>query len=153
MPLAPPNVRQAKATLAEHRKAQRKARPPKVTPTAAGQRKPRIHDKKYLAWIRRLPCAGKRQGPCYGPIEAAHLRYSDADRRRINPGLQRKPSDRLTTPLCRTHHALQHGGAERVFWEIVGIDPGELCAALGVAYDTDLDGAAVIRRFVKRRAL
>jgi hypothetical protein len=104
----------------------------------------RKHDRLYLAWVRRLPCAASAQGPCYGPVQAAHLRYSDAARGRVNPGLQQKPSDRLTTPLCASHHAMQHGGAERLFWSLVGIDPAILCDQLVRAYEGDEDGAAVV---------
>ena len=137
MTLAPPEVRKAKATLAAHRKAIKKARPAKVIPTAEGQRQPRKRDNAYLQWIRRQPCAAARLGGCDGPVQAAHLRYSDAARGRVNPGLQQKPSDLLTTPLCAAHHAMQHAGAERLFWAVVGIDPALLCDQLRHAYEAD----------------
>lgn len=90
-----------RAIRARERKEAKKARPKTVRPDAPGQRQPRKHDKPYLAWIRRLPCVCQGRGICAGPVEAAHLRFSDAGAGRLNPGLQQKPDDRLTTPLCQ----------------------------------------------------
>jgi hypothetical protein len=87
----------------------------------------RERDPGFLAYLRRQPCEARHLGGCEGPIEAAHVRYSDAGRGAVNPGLQRRNHDRHANPLCRGHHQHdQHAGAERAFWGRVGKD----------AYDT-----------------
>ena len=118
---------------------------------AAEAGRARVRDPGFLAFVRRLPCiAGLVEGGCEGPIEAAHIRYSDAALGRVNPGLQAKPSDRWSTPLCRHHHQHdQHARAERVFWERLGIDPGILSMALYAAYLGDGDGLEILKRFAR----
>lgn len=148
-----------RAIRARERKEAKKARPKTVRPDAPGQRQPRKHDKPYLAWIRRLPCVAgvvagyatwPNGGMCDKTIEAAHLRFSDATRGRVNSGLQQKPDDRFTTPLCKFHHAQQHLSSERIWWSLIGVDPGELCAALSAAYDAGQDGTEVVLRVQRR---
>jgi hypothetical protein len=139
-------LRDAKRVRAEIRKANKRE---KIQPVAKEQRQPRVRDNTYLAWIRRLPCACSMipgHALCTGPIQAAHVRYSVPGR--PNPGMQQKPSDYATVPLCAGHHALQHTGSERVFWSNRGVDPLALCAALKAAYDAGIDGAAVIRQAI-----
>lgn len=92
-------------------------------------------DKPYLAWIRRQPCCVAHNGGCWGPVQAAHLRFSDASKGRVNPGLSVKPSDHLTTPLCAHHHQIQHGGRESAFWAVMGVDPAALCKILRAEYE------------------
>ncbi len=122
-----------KRQAAERRKAAKAARP--KSPKAD---RGRVKDPAYLAWIRTLPCAVA--GPdCHGPVEAAHVRYSDAAVGRVNAGLQVKPSDRpWSLPLCRRHHRegpkAQHAGAERAWWLSHGIDASVLCLALSKRY-------------------
>lgn len=152
-----PELREAEARVRKLRKEARKAKDqPKrvmhkrVEPVAEGQRDVRLRDPLYLAWIRRQPCAVGQQGGCDGPIEAAHLRYSDAKQGRTNPGMQRKPSDLWVTPLCRHHHQHdQHKRSERAFWAERGIEPADLCRALRTAYDAEIkrtvDGRVVSR--------
>jgi hypothetical protein len=129
----------------------KKARPRQVKPTAANQRQPRERDNGYLAWLRRLPCiAGMVDGGCSGPIQAAHLRFSDASRGRINPGLQSKPSDRWATALCEGHHLHgQHLTAEKLWWERLGVDPGDLAEALYAAFHSNHPGEEIIRQFAQ----
>jgi hypothetical protein len=94
----------------------------KAVQGAPGQREPRDTDAAFLAYLRRQPCEAAGLGGCSGPIEAAHIRYSEAGRGR-NPGLQRKNHDRHANPLCRFHHQHdQHKGAERAFWARLGKD-------------------------------
>lgn len=121
-----------------------------VASGAAGKQ-PRERNNIYLAWLRRLPCvAGAAEGCCVGPVEAAHLRFSDAARGRINSGMQAKPADRWATPLCNHHHQHdQHKGNERAFWDRLGIDPGDLCEALHAAFLAGQEGAPVVRRFAQ----
>lgn len=127
MTVAPPHVRAAKAALAEHRRAQRKARPPRVAPTAAGQRRERKLIPGFLAFVRRQPCAVGPAG-CNGPVQAAHIRTP----RPGEPptGLQRKPDDDRCTPLCAGHHAEQHSQNEMKFWRAYGIDPFAVAGTL-----------------------
>lgn len=145
-------TRDLELQLARSRKADREATTPRV---ADGRTKPpRQVDKGYLAWLRRLPCvAGAVEGAatCDGPIQAAHLRFSDAARGRTNPGMMRRPDDRFACSLCEKHHIRdQHAGSERAFWARLGIDPGELTDALYAAFLADQDGAAVIQQFARR---
>lgn len=100
----------------DERRAARKARQPSEK---AGRG--RVRDPGFLAYLRRQPCrcAGKR---CEGPIQAAHVRYGDAARGKVNPGLQVKPSDRFAVSLCARHHAEQHQNNERAWWSSYGKD-------------------------------
>lgn len=99
-----------------------------------GQRERRETDPGFLAYLRRQPCEAARLGGCSGPIEAAHIRYSDA-RHGHNPGMQRKNHDRHANPLCRFHHQHdQHRRSERAFWTSVGKDAYETAAAHYAAY-------------------
>lgn len=107
------------------RKAASKGRAPSPKATRG-----RVKEPAYLRWLRTLPCAVAHVGRCSGPIQAAHLRTSDAAAGRINPGMQRKPDDSWATPLCAHHHAEQHRGNERAFWSAAGIDPTALCLTL-----------------------
>lgn len=129
--------------LSAIKKAERRehlaSRPAKVATGGEGQRKPRVREPLYLAFIRRQACAAAGAGGCGGPIEAAHVRYSDASRGRTNPGMQQKPDDQYTLPLCRSHHTAgtnaQHSMNERKFWEMVGADPAILMASFRKAYE------------------
>lgn len=115
-------VREARETLRQDRKEKRAARP-KIVPTAKGQREVREINKPFLAYLRRQPCEARHLGGCDGPIEAAHIRYSDAAAGSINPGMGRRNHDRFANPLCRFHHQHdQHRRRERAFWSDVGKD-------------------------------
>jgi len=124
----------------------------RVGKRAPGQRQDRERDPGFLAFLRRLECiAGLVEGGCSGAVQAAHTRYSDAKHGRRNSGMQAKPSDRHATPLCTGHHLHdQHTGSEIAFWSRLGVDPGELSAALYEAYLAGGDGVCVLRRFVPR---
>lgn len=127
----------------------RKERARAVGSTFAGQRQPRELDAGYLAFLRRLPCiVGLIEGGCEGATQAAHLRFSDAKQGRRNPGMGSKPHDRHANPLCEGHHLRdQHARQEQALWNRIGIDPGDLSAALYAAYLAGEDGLAVLRRF------
>ena len=138
-----------KAAAKKTRQRARLGRDDAIARDAPGQRQPRQRDNGYLAWLRRLPCvAGVIEGGCAGPIQAAHIRFSDAGRGRVNPGMMRKPDDSSAVSLCERHHLHdQHRGSERKFWERLGVEPSALAAALYAAYQAGGDGAAVIREF------
>lgn len=114
-----------RATLAAAAKIKRD-RAKAATKAAKAARQPikrdrgRERDSGFLSYLRRQPCAIGRG--CSGPVQAAHLRYGDASVGRVNPGLQCKPSDRWATPLCACHHAEQHAGSERAFWNRYGFE-------------------------------
>lgn len=116
------------------RRAARRKRDKAIVP-AAGQREPRERDPGFLAYLRRQPCAAAGLGGCSGPIQAAHIRYSEAGKGR-NPGMQRKAHDRDANPLCEGHHLHdQHRTSERLFWERVGVDAYANAARHFAAYN------------------
>lgn len=79
-------------------------------------------DGDYLALVRQCPCL-----KCgMEPSEAAHVRFASAAFGKAS-GLGRKPEDRHAVPLCAGCHRLdrdaQHNGGERMFWDLLGINP------------------------------
>lgn len=88
------------------------------------QRTPRVRDEAHLAFVRQQPCVrcGKP-----GPSEAAHLRMACAARGKPLTGMQTKPDDKWTNPLCPYHHRTgqlaQHRMDEMEFWILAGVDP------------------------------
>lgn len=84
--------------------------------------KPSRKDRTHLDDIRMLPCLLSGR-----PAEAAHIRYADAKHGKTETGMQIKPHDRFTVPLCPELHRLlkgcQHDSDERTWWEQFGIDP------------------------------
>lgn len=120
----------------ERRKKDREARQ-RVGKRDVGQRQPREHDPGYLAFVRRQLCAVAHLGGCEGPIEAAHIRYSDAKAGSRNPGMQAKNHDRFANPLCRHHHNHdQHKRKEPAFWSAAGINAYANAAELFAAYSS-----------------
>jgi hypothetical protein len=79
-------------------------------------------DLPYLALVRQLPCLKCGMEPC----EAAHVRFASAAFGKAS-GMQKKPDDRHSVPLCAGCHRLdrdaQHTRNEREFWDSVGINP------------------------------
>lgn len=87
------------------------------------QRKPRVENKPFLAFVRRQACCA-----CGFPkSQAAHIRMSNAAHGALNPGVGAKPDDAKCVPLCEWCHLTaphaQHRIGERRFWAEVGIDP------------------------------
>lgn len=84
--------------------------------------KPSRKNPGHLDDIRRLKCLLSGRD-----AEACHVRYADAKHGKPITGMQTKPDDRYTVPLCPELHRLakgcQHDGNERAFWEQFGIDP------------------------------
>ncbi len=96
---------------------------------------PPIRDKAHLDYVRSLRCCVCGHPP---RSAAAHIRFSDAAAGTVNPGMQRKPSDALTVPLCdpgchKEAPGSQHDGNEREFWQRARINPHALAARLWVA--------------------
>lgn len=91
------------------------------------QKQPRIHNERHLKAIRQCNClvCGK-----YQPSEAAHIRYGDMSHGKFATGMQEKPDDKWTLPLCSDCHREQHSMNEQKFWKLKGIDPLEMAAKL-----------------------
>ena len=87
------------------------------------QRKPRLVNDKYLAWLRQQNCACCGQA---GPCDAAHLRASSLKYEK-DSGWGR-PDDKWALPLKHSHHMEQHHhGDELAWWASRGIrDPFKL---------------------------
>ena len=90
-----------------------------------------MREPAYLAFLRRQPCAVGPVG-CSGPVEAAHVRAGST-------GMQRKPDDAKSVPLCRGHHRdgpdAQHRSGEAVWWRRHGIDPFALAERLHAQFE------------------
>ena len=79
-------------------------------------------DGDYLAMVRQCPCL-----KCgMEPSEAAHLRMASAAFGKAS-GMQKKPHDKWTLPLCSQCHRVardaQHNRNEQVFWDEIDINP------------------------------
>jgi len=132
------------------RKQARRERSQRIGQTAPEQRQERQRDNAYLAATRREPCVvGLAHGGCDGRIDPAHLRFSDAQRGRINPGKARKSDDKWVNPLCRHHHEEQHNaGDERRWWESYGFeDPGAMCLERYAAFQAGEPTTPVLQRY------
>lgn len=86
----------------------------------------RMLDNAHLAKIRQMHCLVCGKPP---PNEAAHIRCGAIEYDKpACTGMQTKPSDWWTLPLCAEHHrtgpyAQHKTGDERKWWEVRGIDP------------------------------
>jgi hypothetical protein len=95
--------------------------------------KGRVRDNTHLQAIRQLPCINPqcRRDPAG---VAAHVRFACAAISKANPGMQAKPDDAWTLPMCPACHTdapdAQHKGREIAFYQRVGIDPIKTCMAL-----------------------
>lgn len=103
------------------------------------QRRPRVTDSDYLAWIRSLPCLLCGDNTT---VEAAHVRMAEPRLHKRPTGKGEKPDDRWALPLCHAHHERQHSAGERVFWEIRDVNPFAACLVLHLAHEReDREGA------------
>ena len=94
---------------------------------------PRVYDEAHLDFIRSLPCVSCGDDTA---TEAAHLRAGSLLYGKKPAGMQEKPSDRWTLPLCSRCHRRQHQGNELEFWTNAGINPFVLSMTLhGVTGD------------------
>lgn len=90
----------------------------------------RIKDEAHLDFIRSLPCVSCGNGI---ETEAAHLRSDNRKYGKTTTGMQQKPSDMWTLPLCGKCHRIQHTGNEKNFWTNLGINPWVLALSLHAA--------------------
>ena len=117
------------------------------------QRHPRQRDDKHLAYVRSLPCCvcGSTRN-----VEAAHIRMGCPARgKEPLPGLQTKPDDKWTTPLCHYHHQsgilAQHRIGEQEFWfEVHGRNPFDVAERLFIE-SGGAERALKPRRVVERQ--
>lgn len=114
------------------------------------QRLFRAHDDPHLDFIRSLPCV------CCGnniQTEAAHLRSDNLEFGKRSTGMQQKPSDMWTLPLCSQHHRDQHAGNEKNFWGNHGINPWVLALSLFAASgDPELAHEVISRQVTHARS-
>lgn len=98
------------------------------------RKRPRQKASQHLAFIRTLPClvCGSR-----ATVQAAHVRMASPAHGKRAGGMQRKPDDKWSVPMCVEHHEDQHRtGNEKSFWSAVGIDPlGTALALFGCTGD------------------
>jgi hypothetical protein len=122
-----------------------------------GHRDPRQRDKDYLGWIATLPCLACMclHGKYKLGVHVAHVRFADDAAGWRSVGMQEKPSDVRTVPLCPPHHVgdsrktslTQHNMNEREFYEALGVNAPDVCLALRDAYENGTSGSTVIARF------
>ena len=95
------------------------------------QRAPRKRDEKHLAFVRSQPCCVCRKAP---QSEAAHIRMPCPARSKPPTGMQQKPDDKWTVPLCAGCHRngsfAQHRMGEAEFWRGGRLDPFAIALAL-----------------------
>ena len=106
------------------------------------QRRPRIHDERHLAWVRRLPCL-----ICKNEVEteACHVRMADPSIGKLNSGLGQKPHDYFVVPLCGAHHRRQHMQNEREWWAAHNVDPVKLALMLFAVSGDHQEAERIIR--------
>lgn len=109
-----------------------------IKPTGTLRQKlPRQRDEHHLKAVRQCDCL-----TCGSPApnEAAHIRYGNMRLGKFHTGMQEKPSDMWTLPLCATCHrtgqSAQHSMNERAFWKMHNIDPLDVAMRL-FACNTD----------------
>lgn len=107
---------------------------------APNPREPRVKDAAYLNWIRTLPCTACGK---HGPSQAAHIRSGYSEPGWRPTGLQEKPSDWRTAPLCRDCHLdgpkAQHRHNEKAWWQRLDIYPPDLCRDLIERYRLEVE--------------
>lgn len=110
-----------------------------------GQRRPRREADTHLRFIRSLPClvTGKRG------VEACHVRFGDMRYGKRETGMQEKPHDMWTVPLCPEEHRKQHSMNERDYWTLAGINPITVASALWMNTGDDEACEQIIREAKK----
>lgn len=114
------------------------------------QRRPRMVDTGYLAWLRDQPCAcGCNQPP---PCDAAHVRAASFVYDKPITGAGQKPDDRWALPLKHSHHMRQHAhGDELGYWAAHGVaDVFALCIAYYRRYGGD-GGSVQVKAYKPRK--
>jgi len=107
----------------------------------SAKKQPRIKAAGHLAWIRTLPSLV----PGEGPIEAAHIRFSDPSYAKPKVGMGEKPDDKWAVPLAASEHRKQHSMNERDYWDEARIDPVIIAALLWCHTGDDEAAIQIIR--------
>ena len=81
----------------------------------------------HLAFVRTLSCVVCGNDTS---TEAAHVRMMDMRIAKPITGMQIKPDDKFTLPLCGRCHREQHTMNEREFWDSRQTDPVLLSLAI-----------------------
>ena len=149
---------EARKIAAAQRKADRERRPDRIDHGRSKPKGGRDKDPAYISWqhdsgltciaceMLGAPSAAQLQGE-RNPIEVAHQRV-DGWKKGV------RGHDRNSCPLCRWHHQLAPNACDKgqkAFWERLGIDAADYCAALFHAFRAGFDGREVIRRFIPSR--
>ena len=104
-------------------------------------RRPRRHAPQHLAWLRTLPSLV----PGDGPIEAAHIRFTEARYPKRQVGMGEKPDDVYAVPLAAGAHRKQHSMNEQAFWKEQGINPIAVALCLWAHSGEDESGLKIVR--------
>ena len=109
------------------------------------------NDPAYLAHVRQCPCLHCGHDPAG---EAVHIRFASGVHGKAS-GMQKKPADRWSLPLCADDHRLardsQHAGNEFLFWSKLGIPALLTCERLYAQRDDLVAMRAVIFRTISER--
>lgn len=127
-------------------------------PEPLRQRQPRVKDRAYLGWVAQLPCVPTliMEGRQHLGVQVCHLKMPSIEHGKRHVGGQEKPSDIWVLPMRPYYHMdsmagggrmSQHQIGEPAFYDMLGINPFDLCLALRAAYETGLSGHVVIARF------
>ena len=90
------------------------------------RKRPREKQEDHLRFIRNLFCLVTGQSG----VEACHLRFGSLIHGKRGTGLQERPHDRWTVPLCPAEHRIQHSMNEEAYWQSRNIDPLTVAALL-----------------------
>lgn len=112
------------------------------------QRTPRLHDEKYLRWLRRRPCeACGKPAPC----DAAHIKSANLALEKPFSGAM-KPDDKWALSLCRSCHIRQHAhGDEQGWFAAQSVEPFKTCTRLYREFGGDGGAPKRKRRTIKPR--
>lgn len=106
-------------------------------------RKPREKDEAHLDFVRSLPCAVCGD---FTTTEAAHIRSGELMYGKESTGMQTKPSDKWTVPLCGAHHREQHTQNEWRWWKEKKLNPFTLAMTLhGISGNHEMALTAIER--------
>ncbi len=106
------------------------------------KKRKRFESEEHAKFIRSLPCVVTN---IYHGVQAAHVSYPDLRYGKFGRAFGKREDDCWIVPLCREQHDLQHDMNEKVFWQLAGIDPCRIAAALFVcSMFEDRDAALLV---------
>ena len=110
-------------------------------------KRPRKFNEDHLAFIRQLFCVVCGDNTS---VEAAHLRSGNLYYGKQSTGMQTKPDDCWSLPVCSRHHREQHTRNELEWWANEGINPFELALSLYAASGDAEMATAIIQNQCSR---